>query len=119
MSLKQTFDAFLDALQTQDAVSLETLLSDSFRFTGTAAQHQGKEARIRHVVENPVFQSLRLRNLEFEALENTCLVFAEFQYEGQGEPTLWFGRSTFVFVRQADAWKLVAQHNSHVSVNEV
>jgi hypothetical protein len=61
-----------------------------------------------------VFRSLRLRNLEFEALENTCLVFAEFQYEGVNAPILWFGRSTFVFVRQADAWKLVAQHNSHV-----
>jgi Domain of unknown function (DUF4440) len=114
VSMKQTFDAFVNALQTQDGATLEGILSDSFRFTGTVAQHQDKASRIAHVLENPVFRSLRLRNLEFEALENTCLVFAEFQYEGANEPILWFGRSTFVFVRQADAWKLVAQHNSHV-----
>ena len=114
MSPKQIFDALLRALNAQDAPDLETLLSDSFRFTGTAAQHQNKRERIGHIVDNPVFKSLRLRNIEFEMLEATCLVFAEFQYEGLGELSVWFGRSTFVFVRQADVWKLVAQHNSHV-----
>ena len=114
MSPKQAFDALLRALNTQDAANLETLLSDSFRFTGTAAQHQNKRERIGHILENPVFTSLRLRNIEFEMLEATCLVFAEFQYEGLGELSVWFGRSTFVFVKQADLWKLVAQHNSHV-----
>ncbi len=113
-SPKASFDALLRALNNQDVALLETLLSDSFRFTGTSAQHQNKQQRIAHVLENPVFKTLRLRNLEFEALENTCLVFAEFQYEGVGEPTVWFGRSTFVFVKQAEIWKLVAQHNSHV-----
>ncbi|NJK46472.1 MAG: nuclear transport factor 2 family protein [Pleurocapsa sp. SU_196_0] len=114
MSPKLAFDALLHAVNTQDATSLETLLSDSFRFTGTQAQHQNKSQRVAHILENPVFKSLRLRNVEFEMLETTCLVFAEFQYEGAAQSTLWFGRSTFVFVRQADAWKLVAQHNSHV-----
>jgi hypothetical protein len=114
MSPKAAFDALLRALNAQDAATLETLLSDSFRFTGTSAQHQDKRGRIAHVLENPVFRSLRLRNVDFEMLESTCLVFAEFQYEGALEPTLWFGRSTFVFVKQADVWKLVAQHNSHV-----
>jgi Domain of unknown function (DUF4440) len=125
MSPKLAFDTLLRGVNTQDAATLEGLLSDSFRFTGTAAQHQDKRARIAHILENPVFKSLRLRNVEFEMLEGTCLVFAEFQYEGAHEPmflselgptgsTLWFGRSTFVFVRQAEVWKLVAQHNSHV-----
>jgi Domain of unknown function (DUF4440) len=114
VSPKLAFDTLLQAVNTQNAVTLETLLSDSFRFTGTQAQHQNKHERIAHILENPVFKSLRLRNVEFEMLETTCLVFAEFQYEGATQSTLWFGRSTFVFVRQADAWKLVAQHNSHV-----
>jgi Domain of unknown function (DUF4440) len=130
MSPKLAFDSLLRGVNTQDATILETLLSDSFRFTGTAAQHQDKRARIAHILGNPVFKSLRLRNVEFEMLENTCLVFAEFQYEGANEvvflsepgPTsslLWFGRTTFVFVRQAEVWKLVAQHNSHVAESEL
>jgi ketosteroid isomerase-like protein len=30
---------------------------------------------------------------------------------------LFFGRSTFVFAKQAEQWRLVAQHNSHVQVD--
>ena len=130
MSPKLAFDALLRGVNSQDAETLETLLSDGFRFTGTAAQHQDKKARIAHILGNSVFKSLRLRNVEFEMLEGTCLVFAEFQYEGANEPvflsepgltgsTLWFGRTTFVFVRQAEVWKLVAQHNSHVTEREL
>ncbi len=114
MSLKHRFDALVRALNNQDSNALEELLADQYRFTGTVAQHQNKAQRIKTVIENPVFQSLRFRNVDFQMLENTCLAFAEFQYEGVGEATLWFGRTTFVFVKQAEIWKLVAQHNSHV-----
>jgi ketosteroid isomerase-like protein len=114
MSLKQRFDALVRALNEQDASALEDILADQYRFTGTVAQHQNKPDRIKAVLENAVFRTLRFRNMDFQMLENTCLVYTEFQYEGSGEPTLWFGRTTFVFAKQADAWKLVAQHNSHV-----
>ncbi len=115
MSLKETFDQLLRALNEQDASVLEEILAENYRFTGTAAQHQTKASRVKGILKNPVFKQLRFRNIEFEMLENTCLVFSEFQYPGHTDSSLWFGRSTFVFTKIGDAWKLVAQHNSHVS----
>lgn len=115
MSLKETFDTLLKALNAQDATRLEEILAENYRFTGTSAQYQSKTQRIKGILGNPVFASLRFRNLEFEMLENTCLAFCEFQYPGNLDSSLWFGRSTFVFVKIGETWKLVAQHNSHVS----
>jgi hypothetical protein len=113
MSLKETFDALLHALNTQNRNELENLLAENFRFTGTVAQHRNKNERIKDICKNPVFTNLRFRNADFMMLENTCLVFCEFQYP-DGDSSLWFGRSTFVFSQIAGSWKLVAQHNSHV-----
>jgi ketosteroid isomerase-like protein len=113
MSLKETFDALLSALNTQNQSALENLLAENFRFTGTVAQHRNKSERIKDICKNPVFANLRFRNSDFMMLENTCLVFCEFQYP-DGDKGVWFGRSTFVFSQIADSWKLVAQHNSHV-----
>jgi hypothetical protein len=114
MSLKETFDALLNALNTQNKNTLEDLLAENFRFTGTVAQHRNKSERIKDILKNPVFANLRFRNSDFLMLENTCLVFCEFQYPGFDDSSLWFGRSTFVFSQIAGSWKLVAQHNSHV-----
>jgi ketosteroid isomerase-like protein len=110
---KSVFDNFVRALQTRDGALLEDLLTEDFRFTNTNARLIHKRERIASVVGNPVFDTLKFRNVDFEAFGDTCLVFAEFQYEGLQAGMLYFGRSTFVFVRQADAWKLAAQHNSH------
>ncbi|MFN3266486.1 MAG: nuclear transport factor 2 family protein [Deinococcales bacterium] len=113
MSIKETFDALLKALNEQNRSTLEELLAENFRFTGTVAQHRNKHERIKDILENPVFADLRFRNSDFLMLENTCLVFCEFQYPDQ-DRSLWFGRSTFIFSQIAGAWKLVAQHNSHI-----
>ena len=115
MSLKETFDLLLRALNSQDGDVLEDLIAENFRFTSTVARHQNKGQRIKGILKNPVFTSLQFRNIEFEMLEHVCLVFCEFQYPGNQDSSLWFGRSTFVFTRIGELWKLVAQHNSHVS----
>ncbi len=117
MSLKETFDTLLKALNSQNEAVLEDVLAENYRFTSTTARHQNKAQRVKGILKNPVFKSLMFRNIEFEMLENTCLVFCEFQYPGHMDSSLWFGRSTFVFSKIGEAWKLVAQHNSHVSEN--
>ena len=113
-SLKTAFDEYIRALTTLDAVGLEDAMTEDFRFTSTSARLLTKSARIKNILEHPVFfESLRFRNIEFETYGDTGLVFAEFQYRGLEPTVLQFGRSTFVFGRQAGQWKLVAQHNSH------
>jgi Domain of unknown function (DUF4440) len=113
-SFKTTFDQFVQALNSRDANVLETIIADGFRFTGTAAQFQDKRQRIQTVQTSPAFPTLKYRNIEFETFAETCLAYAEFQYENIEGDVLEFGRATFVFVKRMDAWKLVAQHNSHV-----
>jgi Domain of unknown function (DUF4440) len=113
-SFKTTFDKFVNALNTRDSDVLETIIADGFRFTGTAAQFQDKAERIRTVQTSPAFPTLKYRNIEFETFAETCLAYAEFQYENVEGDVLEFGRATFVFVKRMEAWKLVAQHNSHV-----
>ncbi len=113
-SFKTTFDQFVQALNTRDADTLETIIADGFRFTGTAAQFQDKAERIRTVQTSLAFPTLKYRNIEFETFGDTCLAYAEFQYENNDGDVLEFGRATFVFNKRLDAWKLVAQHNSHV-----
>jgi hypothetical protein len=113
-SFKTTFDQFVNALNSRDTNVLETIIADGFRFTGTAAQFQDKRERIQTVQTSPAFPTLKYRNIEFETFAETCLAYAEFQYENIEGDVLEFGRATFVFVRRMDAWKLVAQHNSHV-----
>jgi ketosteroid isomerase-like protein len=113
-SVKCAFDEYVRALTSRDQRGLEDSMTEDFRFTSTAARLLNKTARLRNILENPVFfESLRFRNVEFEMYGDTGLVFAEFQYQGLEPTSLQFGRSTFVFGRQAGAWKLVAQHNSH------
>ncbi len=114
-SLKVVFDAYVQALIKRDQVVLEDVLAEEFRFTNTAARFQTKRERIASILGNPVFDSLKYRNIDFEVLGDVCLVFAEFQYAGREPGVLYFGRSTFAFARQAESWKLVAQHNSHVA----
>jgi ketosteroid isomerase-like protein len=114
-SLKVVFDRYVQALIKRDQVVLEDVLAEEFRFTNTAARFQTKRERIASILENPVFDSLKYRNIDFEALGDVCLVFAEFQYAGTEPGVLYFGRSTFAFARQAESWKLVAQHNSHAA----
>ena len=118
MSLKETFDSLLQALNSQDELVLGDVIAENFRFTSTVARHQNKAQRIKGILKNPVFKRLQFRNIDFEMLEHVCLVFCEFQYPGHMDSSLWFGRSTFVFTKIGEAWKLVAQHNSHVSENE-
>ena len=113
MPFKPVFDDLVRALHTRDSAILDDLLTEDFRFTNTNARLMHKRERIESVLGNPVFDTLKFRNVEFEAFGDTCLVFAEFQYEGTAPGMLYFGRSTFVFVRQAEVWKLAAQHNSH------
>lgn len=113
-SFKTTFDQFVQALNSRDADTLESIIADGFRFTGTAAQFQDKGERIRTVQTSLAFPTLKYRNIEFETFGDTCLAYAEFQYENMIGELLEFGRATFVFVKRMDAWKLVAQHNSHV-----
>ena len=113
-SVKFAFDEYVKALTALDRRGLEDAMTEDFRFTSTSARLLDKAARMRNILENPVFfESLRFRNVEFETYGETGLVFAEFQYRGLEPTTLQFGRSTFVFGRQAGVWKLVAQHNSH------
>ena len=113
-SFKTTFDQFVTALNTRNADVLETIIADGFRFTGTAAQFQDKTDRIQTVQTSPAFPTLKYRNIEFETFADICIAYAEFQYESVEGDVLEFGRATFVFVKRMEAWKLVAQHNSHV-----
>jgi Domain of unknown function (DUF4440) len=134
VTVKAAFDSYIAALVARDRTVLEEILSEDFRFTNTNARFLSKSERIKSVLENPVFESLQYRNVEYRPFTDSALVFAEFQYISDGrhgtwlrqdsshedrlEPTmLFFGRSTFVFAKQAEQWRLVAQHNSHVQVD--
>jgi Domain of unknown function (DUF4440) len=117
VTVKAAFDSFIAALVARDRTVLEEILSEDFRFTNTNARFLPKAERIKSVLENPVFESLQYRNVEYRPFTDSALVFAEFQYRGLEPTMLFFGRSTFVFAKQAEQWRLVAQHNSHVQVD--
>jgi ketosteroid isomerase-like protein len=114
MSLPLIFDAFVKALNSCDHSALEAVMIDQFRFTNAVANMVGKETRLETILENPeLFRSLQYGEIEFEISGDTGLVVAAFQHQGSKSNEVQFGRSTFVFARQAEQWRLVAQHNSH------
>jgi ketosteroid isomerase-like protein len=115
MSLPLTFDAFVKALNSSDQSTLEAVMSDQFRFTNAFANMVGKATRLETILENPeLFRSLQYDEIEFEISNDTGLVLAAYLHQGSKSNEVQFGRSTFVFAKQAEQWRLVAQHNSHV-----
>jgi ketosteroid isomerase-like protein len=118
MSLPLAFDDFVSALNSRDQSALEAVMSDHFRFTNAFAIIVDKATRIETILENlELFASLKYDKIEFEVSGDTGVVLAAFQHQGLESNEVQFGRSTFVFTKQAEQWRLVAQHNSHVQTD--
>jgi ketosteroid isomerase-like protein len=104
----------------RDAEFLEQALTNDFTFTSAAGRIFNKAERIQAMTSGVrQLDAIRYAELSLREYGETIILTARFTASftitNPKSQVVDEGRTTCVFVRQGDEWRLAVQHNSHIS----
>ena len=107
-------DEFQKAFQDENAVALETLLTDNFIWTHSTGDIQNKKLILENIRSGKLqYDFVGTDDVHVYLYKNSAVVSGHSTRRYPGKETFWL-RYTAVYVKIGGKWKAAAFHSSHV-----